>query len=103
MTSSGLGQVSLYLMALVTFTFYMRRWIGARAWRAIHFLSFVVFMLAVVHGVFSGTDSSLPWAYWMYVGTSASVLAMTIYRIAARRGLTASRAQPGSVPRKLSA
>jgi DMSO/TMAO reductase YedYZ heme-binding membrane subunit len=60
----------------------VRRWIGARAWRAIHFLSFLVFLLAVVHGVFSGTDSSLPWAYWMYVGTSASVLVMTISRIA---------------------
>ena len=90
----GLGQISLYVMALVTFSFYVRRWIGARAWRAIHFLSFVVFLLAVVHGVFSGTDSSLPWAHWMYVGTSASVLGLTIYRIVAPRSPTTSRAQP---------
>jgi hypothetical protein len=38
----------------------------------------------VLHGVFTGTDSSLPWAFWMYVTTSASVLAMTIYRILAQ-------------------
>jgi len=93
----GLGQISLYLMALVIFTFYIRRWIGARAWRLIHFLSFLVFALALVHGVFSGSDSSLPWAIWMYAGTGASVLAMTIYRIVARRGPTTSRAQPGIV------
>jgi predicted ferric reductase len=93
----GLGQISLYLMALVTFSFYVRRWIGARAWRTIHLLSFVVFVLALAHGVFSGTDSSLPWVFWMYVGTGASVLGMTIYRIVARRGSTVSRAQPGIV------
>ena len=90
----GLGQISLYLMALVTFSFYVRRWIGARVWRAIHYLSFVVFVLALVHGVFSGTDSSLSWAFWMYVGTGASVLGMTIYRIVARRNPTTAQAQP---------
>jgi predicted ferric reductase len=93
----GVGQISLYLMVLVTFSFYVRRWIGARAWRALHYLSFVVFVLALVHGVFSGTDSSLSWAFWMYVGTGASVLGLTIYRLVARRGPTTSRAQPGGV------
>ncbi len=88
----GLGQVGLYVMALVTFSFYIRRWIGARAWRTIHFLSFAVFVLAVLHGVFSGTDSSLPWVFWMYVSTGASVIAMTIYRIVARRRATTAPA-----------
>jgi predicted ferric reductase len=94
----GVGQISLYMMALVTFSFYVRRWIGARAWRMIHYLSFAVLVLALVHGVFSGTDSSLPWAFWMYAGTGASVLGMTIYRIVAGRGSTTSRAHPVSVP-----
>jgi predicted ferric reductase len=85
----GLGQIGLYLMMLVTFSFYVRRWIGARAWRAIHYLSFAVFGLALLHGLFSGTDSSLPWAIWMYAGTGVSVLAMTVYRILAQRGRTA--------------
>jgi predicted ferric reductase len=93
----GVGQISLYLMALVTFSFYVRRWIGARAWRTIHYLSFVVFVLALVHGVFSGTDSTLAWAFWMYIGTGASVLGMTIYRIVARRDSTISPAHPRSM------
>lgn len=80
----GLGQISLYLMALVTVTFYMRRWIG-RAWRSIHYLSFGVFVLALLHGLFSGTDSSAAWVNWMYVGTGLSVLALTIYRIVVTR------------------
>jgi predicted ferric reductase len=32
----GLGQIGLYALALVTFSFYVRRRIGARTWRAIH-------------------------------------------------------------------
>jgi methionine sulfoxide reductase heme-binding subunit len=33
----GVGQVSLYLMALVTASFYVRRHIGQRAWRILHY------------------------------------------------------------------
>ena len=81
----GLGQIGFYLMALVTFSFYARRWIGARAWRAIHYLSFAVFALTLLHGLFSGTDSSAPWALWMYLGTGVSVLALSAYRIVVRQ------------------
>jgi predicted ferric reductase len=81
----GLGQIGLYLMALVTVTFYLRRWIG-RAWRSIHYLSFGVFVLALLHGLFSGTDTSAAWAFWMYAGTGLAVIALTIYRILVGRG-----------------
>lgn len=76
----GLGQVGFYLMALVTLSFYVRRWIGARTWRSIHYLSFAVFALALLHGLFSGTDTSALWAVWMYEGTGLSLLGLTIYR-----------------------
>ena len=89
----GLGQIGLYVMALVTVSFYVRRWIGARTWRALHYLSFAVFVLAALHGLFAGTDSSTIWAFWMYLGTGASVVAMTIYRIFAKPR------QPASAPR----
>lgn len=77
----GLGQVGLYMMALVAFTFYVRQRIGARTWRSIHYLSFAVFALSLVHGLASGTDSGTLWAIWIYLSTGASVLALTIYRI----------------------
>ena len=93
----GIGQISLYLMALVTLSSYVRRWIGARAWRAIHFLSFALFVLALLHGVFSGTDSGLPWALWMYAGTGLSVVGMTIYRIVARRSPAAAPQRAAAV------
>jgi predicted ferric reductase len=88
----GLGQIGLYVMALVTLSFYVRRWIGARTWRSLHYLSFAVFVLALVHGVASGTDSGALWAIAMYAGSALSVAGMTIYRIVARRQSAATPA-----------
>ncbi|NNJ12334.1 hypothetical protein EKD04_018570 [Chloroflexales bacterium ZM16-3] len=87
----GLGQVGIYLMALVTLSFYVRKQIGAKTWRAIHFMSFLVFALALGHGIFSGSDSGTVWAFWMYIGTGASVLFMTLYRILLRKPAPAPR------------
>jgi predicted ferric reductase len=89
----GLGQISLYLLALVTLSFYVRRWIGARTWRLLHFLSFAVFVLALAHGLFSGTDSSAPWVVWMYLGSGLSVLGLTVYRVLVSRRAAAPKAR----------
>jgi predicted ferric reductase len=77
----GLGQIGIYLMGLVTLSSYVRKFIGAGTWRKLHYLSFAAFGLSLVHGIASGTDSSNPWVFWMYVLSGLSVLAMTIYRI----------------------
>jgi predicted ferric reductase len=86
----GLGQIAFYLSLVVTLTFYMRRWLGARVWRSLHYLSFVAFALALAHGVWSGSDSGGGWARTMYVVSGASIALLTAYRVA----VTARRRQP---------
>jgi predicted ferric reductase len=76
----GLGQLGLYMLGIVVASFYVRKRLGNAAWRAIHFLSFTTFILALFHGLQSGTDSGTPWAQVIYWATGASVLLMTIYR-----------------------
>lgn len=69
----GLGQLTFYLMGMVVFSFYIRRRIGSRSWRLIHFLSFIVYAMALMHGIFSGTDAGTGWAkdlYWSSAGVS---------------------------------
>lgn len=78
----GLGQVGLYLMALVTASFYVWRWIGYRIWRVVHYLSFGVLLLALIHGTTSGTDSTASIAQMMYWASGISLAAMTLQRIA---------------------
>ena len=77
----GLGQLGFYLALPVTFSFYLRRTIGVRAWRLIHFAAFAVFALVVAHGLGAGTDTQAPAMSAMYLVTSGSVVFLTIYRV----------------------
>ena len=77
----GLGQLSFYLMALVAFSFYIRRQITPRLWRLIHYVSFLTFLMALLHAIASGTDTQAPWAYYLYSITAALFLFFLIYRL----------------------
>jgi predicted ferric reductase len=80
------GQVSLYLMAIVVGSFYVRRQIGQRAWRTLHYFTFLAFVGATAHGVMAGTDSGTPWAWWTYVGSTIVVVFLLVYRISLSLG-----------------
>jgi len=77
----GVGQVALYLMALVTASFYVRRRIGQRAWRTLHYVTFLAFAGATFHGIAAGTDSGSMWVQWLYLGSMATVAFLLTYRI----------------------
>jgi predicted ferric reductase len=77
----GVGQVSLYLMALVTASFYIRRYIGQRAWRTLHYVTFLAFAGSTAHGIAAGTDSGAPWAQWLYLASMTVVSFLLAYRI----------------------
>ncbi|MBC8159713.1 MAG: hypothetical protein H7Z42_00720 [Roseiflexaceae bacterium] len=78
----GLGQLAFYGLALVGLSFYAKQWIGRTMWRAIHFLSFALFGLALAHGIASGSDSSELWVRALYWLTGSTVCWLTIYRVA---------------------
>ena len=77
----GVGQVSLYLMALLTASFYVRRHIGQRAWRTLHYVTFLAFAGSTAHGIAAGTDSGAPWARWVYLASMTVVAFLVAYRI----------------------
>ena len=77
----GIGQLGLYASAIVSFSFYVRKRLGRRAWRLIHYLSFINFMLTLIHGITSGTDSPEAWARGLYWATGLSLVFLTVYRI----------------------
>jgi predicted ferric reductase len=92
----GLGQVALYLVAIVYASFHLRRRIGQRSWRLIHYATFLSFAGATAHGILSGTDTGTAWAWWIYVVASVAVVFLTVYRVViaveARRGMAAGPA-----------
>ncbi len=79
----GVGQIGLYTWIIVNASFYIRKRIGPKTWRGIHYISFLTFLMAILHGVTSGTDSSRPWAQWVYWSLGGSFLFLSMYRIMA--------------------
>jgi methionine sulfoxide reductase heme-binding subunit len=77
----GIGQIALYLMAIVYVSFYARRRIGQRAWRLLHYATFLTFLAATAHGLMAGSDTSAPWAFWTYVAASVAVAFLFGYRL----------------------
>jgi sulfoxide reductase heme-binding subunit YedZ len=80
----AVGVVGAELMALIYVSFFLRRRIGARNWRRLHWATYLVFLLATVHGLASGTDSAQPWAHDLYLGAVGAVAFATAWRALGR-------------------
>ncbi|HSB66106.1 MAG TPA: hypothetical protein VLD65_05975, partial [Anaerolineales bacterium] len=65
----GLGVIGAYLSALVTVTFYLRKKIGQKRFKAIHTFSVFGYLGVILHAFFAGSDSSLPIVQLIYFGT----------------------------------
>jgi sulfoxide reductase heme-binding subunit YedZ len=70
--------------ALIVISFPLRRAIGGRAWRSLHWATYGVFAAATVHGLAAGTDTARPWAFALYVGAVAAVAFATAWRVLTR-------------------
>ena len=75
------GVIAGELMLLVIASFPLRRVIGAKTWRRLHWATYAMFALAAAHGIGSGTDTSRPWVMAFYAGTIGAVAAATVWRV----------------------
>ncbi len=96
----GLGTLAVYLMAIVIGTFYLRPLVPYSAWRTIHYATFAVYAMALVHGIGAGSDTSVTWALGLYAVTGGIVWcwwrsASATARCAASRQRSASRRRAG--------
>jgi len=77
----GIGQIGFYVWLIIALSFYVRSMIGQKTWRVLHYLSFAMYMMGLLHGLFSGTDSGADWAQWYYWISGGSLLFLLIHRI----------------------
>ena len=75
-----IGVIGFYLSLAVGLTVYIRRFIGNRVWRVLHYLAFIVFILSLLHGIRGGTDSSAAWAQWLYISTGTVATFLFLWR-----------------------
>jgi sulfoxide reductase heme-binding subunit YedZ len=57
----GLGVVSLYLLIAIAVSSLLRPLFGYRTWRLIHWLTYAMWPIALMHGIGTGTDTRFSW------------------------------------------
>jgi sulfoxide reductase heme-binding subunit YedZ len=77
---TGLGVVAGELMAVVYVSFSLRRRIGQKAWRKLHWVTYALFASATAHGLLAGSDSNRSWAVALYLGAIGAVAFATAWR-----------------------
>ena len=75
----GLGVVGIYLMLLVSVSFYVRSKIGQKNFRLLHYTSYAAFLLVSWHAMGAGTDTSA--LRLVYVTCISGVGLLTVWRI----------------------
>jgi sulfoxide reductase heme-binding subunit YedZ len=78
----GLGAVSFDLMAAVIISSLLRSRIKPRTWRAVHWLSYLSWPIAIAHSIGIGTDARLLWVDGLVAACCLSVLAAAFWRFA---------------------
>lgn len=92
--AAALGGVAFWSLLVVTLSFYVKKRIGQNMWRSIHYLSFGTFLSALLHGLFSGTDTGSPLVAGLYLGSTLLVVLLTAVRIISARD-PKQRVRPG--------
>lgn len=77
----GLGTVAFDLLLAVAVSSMLRRRVPAQLWRALHWLTYASWPLALVHGLGSGTDPRLGWMVLLSIGCVSAVLAAVGWRL----------------------
>ena len=81
----GLGAISMDLLLALIVTSLLRRHVGHRAWRFVHWGAYACWPIAVVHGLGIGSDERFRWMLAVVALCAAAVLAAVVWRVAATR------------------
>lgn len=90
---TGLGVVTAWLWIAVGVGFGLQRWLGQRAWRALHTAAYPLYLVALAHGIGAGTDAASLLLQAVYLSTLTVVVFLTFFRLI-RRGVRTSAPLP---------
>jgi sulfoxide reductase heme-binding subunit YedZ len=78
----GLGALAVDVLIAVVVTSLLRRHLSYATWKAVHWTSWGAWLVAVLHGLGTGSDTMNGWAQLIYVACAAVVIAVCWWRIA---------------------
>ncbi|MEA2208780.1 MAG: methionine sulfoxide reductase heme-binding subunit [Solirubrobacteraceae bacterium] len=79
----GLGALSFDLLIAVTITSLLRRRFGYATWRAVHWLTYASWPIALLHGLGTGSDVKATWLLLLSIACLLVVLGAILARVAA--------------------
>ena len=92
----GLGALALDLLLAITITSVLRKHIGYRTWRALHWSAYAAWPLALAHGLGSGSDARFGWMAALSFGCLGLVVLAAGMRLV-RSGSPALQLTAGAV------
>jgi sulfoxide reductase heme-binding subunit YedZ len=92
--ATAAGVLAAELMLVVYASFSLRRRIGTRNWRRLHWATYGIFGLVTAHGLLAGSDTS--WSRPLYVAAVGSVITATVWRALARPAAFPANEQKGA-------
>jgi sulfoxide reductase heme-binding subunit YedZ len=79
----GLGAVAFDLLLALIATSLLRNRIGLRAWRAVHWLAYASWPVALLHSLGTGSDARSGWMIFVASACTVAVVAAVLWRVAA--------------------
>ncbi|MBL8744361.1 MAG: hypothetical protein JNK04_24810 [Myxococcales bacterium] len=77
----GLGVLAAYGILTLHLSHALRKLIGPRSWRRLHYVSFAAFLLASLHGILMGSDTSKVGFKALYIGAALLVSGLVFLRL----------------------
>jgi methionine sulfoxide reductase heme-binding subunit len=86
----GLGAVAFDLLLALIVTSLLRTRLGVGTWRAVHWLAYAAWPVALVHALGTGSDARAGWLGFLAITCTGAVVVVVLWRAAVSGG-------PGSV------
>ena len=87
----ALGTIALELLLAVALSNVLRKRIGHKRWRRVHYLTFGVWIASTAHGIGAGTDATAGWLRVLYL-VSIGMVALAVLWRTGRGAVTPARA-----------
>jgi methionine sulfoxide reductase heme-binding subunit len=80
----ALGVIALYLFVALIATSLLRKRVGQKRWRLVHWSSYAMWPLALLHGVTAGTDAIAPWMLAIDLACVSAIVLSVAWRVLPR-------------------
>ncbi len=77
----GLGTLAVDVLVVVTAVSLLRHRVGPRVFKTVHWATYLLWPMALLHALGNGTDASSPWMIGIAVVSVAAVAAAVVWRL----------------------